>query len=246
MEMKRKYVIALLAALLLVGCQKDQWDDCFTSTGPNTLEERSVADFYAVELNDRVDLVLEQRAVGSIAVEAGNNLLDQVETSVVDGWLTIRNHNSCNWVRSFKPRITVKVPADQVAFLMLRGTGNVSTNSTITRSVFRVEQNGAQGSAVFNLDVDTCYAGLHTGAGNVTYSGSTTVAYLYSGAMAPIDAMGLNADVTLVNNSGVADIRCQASVYLDAQIYGVGDVYYSGEPSITSQLVGTGQLIKVD
>lgn len=246
MELKLGHIVFILATMLLTSCEKDQWDDCFTSTGSMTEQHRTVGEFYGIELHDRIDLVLEERSTGTLIVEAGSNLLGQIETNVGDGWLTIRNYNKCNWMRSFKPRITIRVSAEQVAFLMLNGTGNISSSTTIQRSVFRLEQRSAQGSAELELDVDTCYAGLHSGAGNVTYTGSATVAYLYSGTMGHIDAMGLDAEVTVVNNSGVADIHCKASNNLDAQIFDVGDIYYSGEPQITSQLVGSGQLIKVE
>lgn len=246
MVARRAHSLLLVGVLLLSGCEKDQLDDCITSAGPMRIEARSIGDFHKVELHDRVDLVLEERATGTVSVEAGRNLLGQVETEVRDGMLIISNRNTCNWVRSFKPRITVRVPIEQAGFLILKGTGNVSSTSTVRRGEFRIEQGGGQGTAVIDVDVDTCVAGLHSGAGNVVYTGRAGLAFLYSAGMGPIDASGLEAERVLVNNSGVTDIRCRAMQEMDAQIYNAGNIYYSGSPLITSQLLGSGQLIQVE
>ena len=243
---RRANNLLILGVLLLSSCEKDQLDDCFTSAGPMRIEERSIGDFRKVELHDRIDLVLEERAAGTLSVEAGRNLLDQVETEVREGVLIISDRNTCNWVRSFKPRITVRIPMDRAGSFILKGTGNVSATSTVRRGEFRIEQGGGQGTARINLDVDTCVAGLHSGAGNVVYTGRAGLAFLYSASMGPIDASGLEAARVLVNNSGVTDIHCRATQELDAQIYNAGNIYYSGSPLITSQLLGSGQFIQVE
>ncbi|MBK8500618.1 MAG: DUF2807 domain-containing protein [Flavobacteriales bacterium] len=143
--MELKQLIPL--SILLFGCQPEQWNDCMTSTGSMSTQERIVGDFNTIDVGDRVDLVLEERSSGSVSVEAGANLLGQITTEVSDGTLKVRNEMRCNWVRSFKPRIVVHVPVDQVAKLVLRGTGNVSCTDSLIRDRFELEQWGAQGSA---------------------------------------------------------------------------------------------------
>jgi len=246
MELKPHIIAVFLASVLFTSCEKDQWDDCFTSTGSMTEEIRTTDEFSIVEIHDRVDLVLEEGTAGTIVVRAGKNLFGQIETNVIDGKLIIENKNTCNWVRSFQPRITVRVPVVQVAQLDIMGTGNITSTSTVQRSFFRIDQNGGQGNTVLSLEVDTCFVGMYSGAGNVSITGSSYFVNLYSNTMGPINAIGLDAEVIAVNNSGNVDIRCRTSGNLNAEIYGVGDVYYSGEPVITAHIYGSGQLIKVD
>ncbi|MBX2980593.1 MAG: DUF2807 domain-containing protein [Flavobacteriales bacterium] len=243
--MVKRLAIALMP-LLLVACTKEQLDDCITSAGPMRTEERSLGAFQAIELNDRVDLLMEQRASGSVAVEAGRNLLGQVITEVRDGVLYIRNDNRCNWVRSLKPRITVKLSLDDVRELTLRGTGNVSATDTLRTDLLNIQQWSGQGIVELPVSVSTCIVGLHTGAGEVRLSGTCSGRLeLFSGIMAPIDASALRARDVSVNNSGVADIRCWATEVLDARLYNVGDVYYRGDPpTVQSSATGTGRLIR--
>ncbi|MBK8500629.1 MAG: DUF2807 domain-containing protein [Flavobacteriales bacterium] len=228
--MELKQLIPL--SILLFGCQPEQWNDCMTSTGSMSTQERNVGDFNTIDVGDRVDLVLDQRSSGSVSVEAGANLLGQITTEVSDGTLKVRNEMRCNWVRSFKPRIVVHVPIDQVAKLVLRGTGNVSCTDSLIRDRFELEQWGAQGSASLLLGVTSCSIALHTGAGDVVLRGRChSTADLFSGIQGPIDASGMIARFVNVNNNGIADMRCWVTEQLHVQINDVGDVYYRGRSS---------------
>jgi len=239
-------VAIALGAVLLLGCQREQLDDCITSAGPMATQERALAEFSSIDLKDRVDLLFEHRSSNTVAVEAGSSLLDQVVTEVRDGTLYISNENRCNWVRSFKPRITVKVPLDQIAKLTVRGTGNVDCADTLVRERFDLAQWSAQGSVRMLLDVQTLDAGLHTGAGDVKLEGRCSgEAFLYSGIMGPLDASGLRSRFVSVNNSGIADVRCWATTFLVVQLNSFGDVYFSGDPlNVESSINGTGRLIR--
>jgi hypothetical protein len=242
--MELKHLI-LFAALCLVGCQREQWDDCITSAGPLRSEVRTVGAFHTIDLDDRIDLVLEERPSNTIAVEAGSNLLGQIRAEVQDGTLIVRNGMKCNWVRSFKQRVTVHVPVSRVAKLTVRGTGDVLCADTIVRDRFELEQWSAQGSADLLLKVQSCSIALHTGAGDARVAGTcVSTADLFSGIQAPIDARALQARNVNVNNSGVADIRCWATERLDVQLRDVGDVYYRGDPAISSDITGSGALIR--
>ncbi|MBK8228080.1 MAG: DUF2807 domain-containing protein [Flavobacteriales bacterium] len=230
--------------IVLASCQRDQWDDCVTSTGAVQVEGRAVPAFSSIEIDDRIDLVLGSRATGSVAVEGGANLIGQVVTEVKDGTLRIRNDMRCRWVRSFKPRITVHAPVEGICRITLRGTGDISCADTLRCAALLLEQWGAEGTAALKVDVDRLDIALHTGAGDALITGACNEANLYSGIMAPIDASGLRASTVRVNNSSVANVRCWAVNELDAQVRSVGDVFYKGDPaSIQSVITGSGRLI---
>jgi hypothetical protein len=242
--MELKHLLPFLL-LVLPACDKEQWDDCITSTGPERIEQRTVGPFTRLELNDRIDLVLEDRPTGTLEVEGGRNLLGQVGTEVHGGTLVIVNDNRCNWVRSFKPRITVRVAASDVAELELRGTGNVTATTTIVRNVFKLDQQGGQGSTHLQLDVDSCRIGSHAGAGGLTCTGTARVVFLYVGSMGPVDAGGLEAEQVDAHNNGMGDLRCRATERAHVIIRHVGDVYCGGTaPAITTDITGSGQLVR--
>ncbi len=239
------YILILLVALC--GCKRDQWDDCITSTGPMRSEVRELGQFHEIDLDDRIDLIFEERPSGTVQVEAGRNLLHQVRTEISDGILMIRNGNRCNWVRSFKPRITVRVPLHDAHTLTIRGAGNITCTDTIERPVFRLEQWGAMGTADLILEVDALFIGLHTGAGDIVLKGRAAhFANYYSDMMGVIDATEFRSPVVNVNNSGLGDFRCWAFQEMNVQIKDVGNVYYRGDPVINSEITGTGSLIRME
>jgi hypothetical protein len=244
--MELKWLIPL--CLLLSGCAREQMDDCLTSTGPLRREERAMAPFHAVDVADRIDVVLEDRYDGTVIVEAGRSLLPQVETVVVDGVLTVRNDNRCNWVRSYRPRITLFVPIRSVERLVLRGSGAVNATDTIRGERFAVEQWGGEGTVSLCLDVQYLSCALHSGVGDAILRGRcSAVADLYSGVLGAIDASALRTAVVNVNNSGVADIRCWAEDQLAVQVLSRGDVYYRGTPaSIQQDIRGSGGVFRMD
>jgi len=96
------------------------------------------------------------------------------------------------------------------------------------------------------LDVDTCYAGLHTGVGDVIFTGRTHTAHFYAANFAQIDARALDTRLVLLNNSGSGDIHCMARDALYAILTNAGDVYYGGHPPVVAATVkGTGRLIQM-
>jgi hypothetical protein len=246
--MALRTIIAILIIFFFAGCRKEQLDDCITSTGPIRTEQRILTGFHSVDLSDRIDLVLDHLAESTVEIEGGRNLLDQIVTEVRDSVLYISNDNRCNWVRSFKPRITVKIPIASVHTLILRGTGNITATDTVRHGIFRIDQWLGIGTAQFTVAVQQIYVGLHTGAGDVKLSGyATDNANYYSGIMGTIDASQLRARVVNINNSGIGDFRCWAEEELNVAIGDAGDVYYRGQPSIiNSHITGSGSLYQMD
>ncbi|HRH38257.1 MAG TPA: DUF2807 domain-containing protein [Flavobacteriales bacterium] len=241
--MELKHII-ILGTFALAGCNREQLDDCVTSAGAMRTEERATGAITEVDLSDRIDLVIEARDANTISVEAGANLIAQVSTEMEGGKLTVRNDMRCNWVRSFKPRITVHVPASALQHVVLRGTGNITSTDSIRVNYFLLEQWGGEGSCSLLISNDRTDIALHTAAGDCTVHGACNTANLYSGIMAPLDASGLRARTVAVNNSGVSDVRCWAVDHLNVQLRDVGDVYYSGSPStLETSVTGSGHLI---
>ena len=64
--------------ILLVGCNRENIDDCFTNSGKVVTESRSAVYFERVSLYDNINLVLQQGTEFSIKVEGGENLLSAV------------------------------------------------------------------------------------------------------------------------------------------------------------------------
>ena len=244
--MVRQGTIALLVTALFAGCAREQWDDCITSTGPERTDERVTGDYDRIVLEDRIDLVLEDRPTGSVTVTGGRNLLGQVVTEVHDGELTIRNDNRCNWVRSFKPRITVHASWSGLHRLRLLGTGDVSCTGTITRPDFGIDQDGGMGRTELRLDVDSCHLGSRSGAGDLIIHGAARAGSIFQSGTGHVDAYGIAIDHLWAKNDGLVHLRCRAPGSLHAIVEGSGDIRYAGSPTtVTTEINGSGRVIAV-
>jgi Putative auto-transporter adhesin, head GIN domain len=242
-----KYALTCIAVLALLSCADDQWDDCVTSAGPLRTEVRSASPFHTLELAGKIDVILTQDSVDAISVEGGRNLLDQVETSVSDGVLTINSNMICNWVRNLHDRITVHIHCSSLRTIIYTGSGDVSCTNTIAQPTFRVEQRQGSGTLDLKLETDTCWYGMHTGPGNVIATGSADVLYLYSGGYAHIDVRGQAHRESNCNNSGSGDFRTAPSEVLFAAVYDAGNIhYYSAPPVLGITDEGSGSVIAGD
>lgn len=229
----------LLLIVLCCGCQREQWDDCITSTGPQGSEERLLAAYHAITLEDRIDLVLEDRPVGTVVVEAGRNVRAQVVTEVREGHLRIRNDNRCNWMRSFKPRITVRATLHDLRLLQLLGSGNVSSTGTISGAWFTLDQDGGMGRTELRMEVDSCNIGSRSGAGDLICTGSARAGKIFQSGTGHVDAKGLSIGHAVVKNDGIVDLYCRATESLTAIVDGSGGIRYAGSPAVL-QVWGTG------
>jgi hypothetical protein len=87
------------------------------------------------------------------------------------------------------------------------------------------------------------YIGLH-GVGDYDLSGEVQeeLTIVHTG-VGNIDAYDMRVDTCTITFSGIGDCRVNVISDLNVTITGLGDVYYRGNPSITSSLTGAGQLI---
>ncbi|MCW5900522.1 MAG: DUF2807 domain-containing protein [Flavobacteriales bacterium] len=244
-----RFTSILLLALLLVGCARENMDDCITSAGPMRVETRVVPDFHSIRLSGRVDLVITQDSLAgpSVTVEAGRNLHTHIITEVAGDELRVDNTIQCNWVRSMKELPLVRITTPHLHRITYAGIGDITATTPIRAEVFRFEQFEGQGGVRLELAVDTCYIGLHTGVGDITLTGATHTAHLYTANFGHLDARALDARLVLLNSTGSGDIRCVARDALFAQLSNAGDVYYAGDPPVVeASVTGSGRLIKVD
>lgn len=96
-----KKIAYLLIVLLMVSCNSDSGWDCMQTAGDIIQTEVGVPEFTKVLVAQRAKLIVQQGEEQKVVVETGENLLSDVEVSVVDGVLKIYNHNSCNLVRDY-------------------------------------------------------------------------------------------------------------------------------------------------
>lgn len=239
-------VILMLSFVIVSGisCSKSPVLDCFTSTGKITSVERDVADFNSVLLKDNVNLYLRQSDKNKLVLEAGSNLLKKITTEVnADGTLEIKNDNQCNWVRSYDKPLNVYLDFVSLDSLEYRSIGAVECLDTLRFSNFLVHV--YEGSGIINLlvKIDQFQANLHYGTADLIVNGEISASYYYQAGAGRIDAINASSKDVFVRNWGSNDMYIWANSLVSAEIKGLGNIYYKGNPQTQVEGEGKGQLL---
>lgn len=96
-----KNLVYLFSILFFTGCSSEKIADCFKSSGATVQREVVMSSFTKILVWDRTKLFIQQGPEQKVVVESGENLIDNVTVSVVDGQLEIHNNNSCNLARDY-------------------------------------------------------------------------------------------------------------------------------------------------
>jgi len=239
-------LIAFALMLSVLSCNKENAPDCFQSAGAYATTERKLAEFFAIELNDYIQYELCDTTFYGVVITAPRNLIPDIETEVNSGKLTIHNRNTCNFVRSFKKKITIRICAPSFSDVQNFSTGDISSVNALRSSKFHIESWDAAGVHRLEVYADTISIGIHTGVCDAVIRGKARDIALFNQGLGTLDARAVNASRAFVNNSSLNDVIVNSTEYLFTAIMSSGNVYYSGSPSsIDTDIQGQGRLISL-
>ncbi len=100
-----------LVGMLFVACNSENGNDCFQAAGTIVETNFTVAAFSEIRVEGEVTLTVVQGDAQEVIVETGENLLSDIQVSVVGDILIIRDDNTCNFVRDYGvTKATVTTP----------------------------------------------------------------------------------------------------------------------------------------
>lgn len=238
---------ALFVVFITVSCNREDAPDCFQTAGKETIVKRSLSAFSTVELRDYLQIELCDSSEYFVELRGPENLLPDVITEIDNGILKISNSNTCNFVRSYKKKIHVRIYAPEFPNIQNHGTGDITSVNTLEGSFFKIENRKAAGTIRVNVNVDSIAIATHTGVADAFVNGHSGKTFLFNQGLGVIDTRGLESGSAFVNNSSINDIYLRTTGYMYAYIRYSGSIYYVGNPTwIDREIVGSGQLIKED
>jgi hypothetical protein len=234
--------LIFLSSLLLNACGSDS-PDCMKSTGKITKEQRTVTPYNIIHVSGNLNLIFTADTTGIIIVEAGEHLQKKIKTEVVDGRLNISNHNTCNWVRSYKEPRNIYIGIKNATNIFHYGPGLISTEARLTKdSIFiHLYSNGS-----INLNLDSKYIWLDMdNLGDFILTGKTETLWTQTLGIGQLNSEGMSCKNCFIKNTGQGDAFVRSDSLLTHYIENSGNVYYSGSPVVIyGGSSGKGQLIK--
>lgn len=247
--MKKLNIVFFVLSMILLSCAENPVVDCFTSTGPITKTEREIGQFTNIALNDNINLFLRKSNANKLVLEAGSNLMEQIETSIDEnGTLTLSNNNSCNWVRSYNKPINVYLDFAVLDSIEYRSIGNISTLDTIRMDSLHLDVREGAGEIRMAVRLEKLFCNLHYGTTTIIMTGYSGLCFTYSASFGLINNMGLETKFNYVTNKSSNDVYVRAGVELNAKINNIGNIYYAGPDTtlISLEQTSSGQLIRIE
>ena len=243
--MKKYFSIILYSFLFLLfnSCNKENAFDCIKTTGDIVQEERAIASFNKIYIEDNVNIIIVQNQTGKIIIEGGKNILPKINTDLSGNTLNVKNSNTCDWVRSYNVPINLYVGANQVALIEHRGSGTVTTQEQISTDTLRI-YNWQKGQV--NINVNARFVGyISADLSTNQLSGKTNKLAVICYDLAQLDASALSAKEVYIINNAQGDSKIQCDSLLEIELRNTANIYYSGNPVIQfNNKSGTGSLIK--
>lgn len=238
--------LPIIAVLFLFACKKAEDRRCVKSAGEESSIEVQLTPFEFLDLGPHLKYVLVQDTAEKLVISGGKNLLNFVESSVVDKKLSISNGNKCNFLRSYKHEVTVEIHLKNIYNVHFMGTKGLSCEGSLNLPYLTwVIEDGA-GMCDLNLNSDVVYMVISNGWGRFKLNGS---------------AKYLKMDVRTNGRGDTYDMSVQDSIHLihsssellkinmngaaaRIEIGSNGNAWFTGTPSsLEYNQYGSGELI---
>ncbi len=230
-------LIPIASALLGGGCNLR---DCVEGSGEITSQTRTVNSFDAVTVDGDLDLIVRQDTGTSVRIEADENLLSYITTTVSGTTLTVGSSRCLSTPGTIK--VYVSMPA--VRALEMDGSGKISSDGILHGDAIRCELDG---SGEIDLQVSTtALTSDLSGSGELRLRGAATAHTTSLSGSGEIQALELATENSSVEISGSGDARVAVIRKLGAFVSGSGTIYYKGDPAeIQSEVNGSGRIVKI-
>lgn len=220
--------LAMVAGLALTGCA--------VVAGPTDSEDREVGDVRAVELSTSGDLVVIHGDRPALTVTAAKPALERLTSDVQDGRLAL----STTGAAFITGRIAYLLETDHLDDVVIRGSGDV-TGSGVTGDELSVLVQGSGDVALKGLDARSVEVRIE-GSGDVTLSGRADRLDVRVAGSGNVHTFDLEVGSATAEVAGSGDVETSVTDTLDARIAGSGNVVYRGDPRVSSQVLGSGDV----
>ena len=236
--MKNLSVVVLLAAVLFIfpSCEK------VVGEGPLVTQTRTVGNFTGVssEMSGTVNFAIAPEY--KVEITAQQNILDVLNTNVVNGVLHIDFKNNVR-VKQHED-LLINITAPYADYFRLSGSGNMNVQGDLSANSLKLTISGSGNIIVGNAVIGDKIDADVSGSGNISIAnGSAMNEDVDISGSGKVEMAGVAAQNAVTHTSGSGDVKLALSKNLDAHISGSGSVFYHGNPIISTHISGSGRVI---
>ena len=206
--------------------------------------EHTVGSFKNVEVSGAIDLYVAQGETKPVKIETDENLLQYIEVVQEGDKIKVKSREGFN----LDPTSKIKVYVSSTVYNDIDVSG--ASNITGQTKIINAEKMSLDVSGAGEINMDVNAPALRaeiSGAGSVNLKGETKIFELTLTGAAKAHCYELLSENTRVDISGAGEADVFASVKLDAEVSGAGNVTYKGgATNVAKQVSGAGSVKKVD
>jgi hypothetical protein len=240
--MKQLLFTLLAFSSLSLSAQKDKWKQV-QGNGNIQKESRTVDNFTALDNHGSISVELTYGEKNAVTVEADENILPMITTTVKDGKLVIGSEGGGY---SSQHKLKVYVTMNRITGLDLHGSGGITGNGAFYNEGTTVLDLHGSGKIKLGFASFTnLQAGIH-GSGNIELtSGKVENLDASTNGSGTLDAYDITSNNVKAKTSGSGDVKVVAVKSLAAETNGSGSVHYKGDlTNVSIKKNGSGTVVK--
>lgn len=244
----KKLLVNITLLLLFAACNSEDAWDIVKTRGDRITEAREIADFTGITVYNGVNLVLEKAAKSEAVLDGWSNLLPKVSLTVdSSGMLTIEDSNKFDIIRNPNNKTTIRLYyTGEINAITSHSDGEISNVDTLHTSSLLMLSEDASGSIDLTVKTSSIAIGTNNrNVGDIRLKGISTYLGITNWGSAPIYADELEVAGCDITHRGPGDFYVNVSDWLSVNIYSIGDVYYKGNPTLTVNRIGKGNVYSV-
>jgi hypothetical protein len=209
-------------------------------SGVVVTESRVAGEFDTLVLSGTADVIVTIDDAIELEVEADDNIVPLIETTVVDEVLTVATSGEGVTLRP-SGDVVVRVSTPQLSRIEHTGVGHVMVGALTTDNL-TVLFRGVGEIGVSSLAADTVVVEA-SGAGSVAMAGRVMSQTLSLGETADYLGADLESEMASVGHNGIGYAEIWVEQELDVVIRDIGSVSFYGDPAISTEITGGGAVI---
>ncbi|KAA3440550.1 head GIN domain-containing protein [Rufibacter hautae] len=201
--------------------------------GNITTQTRSVGSFDKLRVSGGFEVVLTQGTAEGLKLEAEDNILPLIESTVENGMLTIKTKpNSIRNAKRLKAYVTVR----SLKALELAGGIKLTSTNTISGTALSLEFAGGI-NVQMAVQVKEL-TGDFAGGTKVTLSGRADKVRMDLAGATTLKALDLKTDYLTLDAAGASNAEVNVAKELSVEAAGIVNVNYKGSPNVKHSGMG--------
>ena len=236
------FLLAILA-LSVTACNRVQISfggaNAVVGSGKVISATREVSGFTSVLVSGSGQAEITIGDSDSLVIEAEDNILPLIESSVLSGKLTLglKPNTSISTMRGIRYTITVK----SLTGVETSGSADVTVTNTARADDFSAYTSGSGAIKLSDVQAQTLTVQT-SGSGNVNAAGKVDEARITTSGSGNFTGSDLQCASATATTSGSGNVTLWVTDSLTARTSGSGNIRYYGQPSVSSSESGSGRV----